>query len=199
MSKPDKLAKIEKNAALLSDSERIALNDFQDSKTNPLGPDKNAKLYSLYLNGNTCDDIQRLNPGLTLGQIVHARVIGDWDIRREKYQESLLQKTEERHRQVALESINFLSDLLAVTNLRYGQKLKKYLQFEQEADLGELAISLRQYKEMAELHQKLAGTDGQKRQIVTGEVTVNHNHKTEIIDVEEEPEDLIERMLNGKS
>jgi hypothetical protein len=166
---------------------------------NPLGPDKNAKLYSLYLNGNNCEEIQKLNPNLTLGQVVHARVIGDWDLRKENYQESLLQKTEERHRQVAMETINFLSDLLAVTNIRYGQKLKKYMQFEQESDLDELAISLKQYKEMAELHQKLAGVDGQKRQIVTGEVTVNHNHKTEVIEVDEDPEDMIERLLNGKS
>lgn len=199
MAKPDKLALIEKNSLQLSESESLAFKDFQESKTNPLGPDKNAKLYSLYLNGNNCEEIQKLNPNLTLGQIVHARVIGDWDIRKQNYLESLLQKTEERHRQVSMENLNFLSDLLAVTNMRYGNKLKKYIRDEQDVDLGELAISLKQYKELAELHQKLAGVDGQKRQIVTGEVTVNHNHKTEVIEVDEDPEDMIERLLHGKS
>jgi hypothetical protein len=199
MSKPDKMVKMEENSALLTESERLSLNEFLESRTNPLGPDKNAKLYSLYLNGNTCEEIQKLNPSLTLGQVLHARVIGDWDIRKDKYQETLLQKTEERHRQVALETIGFISDLLAVTNIRYGSKLKKFIRDEQEGDLGELAISLRQYKEMAELHQKLAGTEGQKRQIVTGEVTVNHNHKTEVFEAEEDPEEMIQKLLNGKS
>jgi hypothetical protein len=195
----DKLVKFEDSIELLDERERLAFQEWQESKTPHINPDKSAKLYSLFLNGNTCEDIQRLNPTITLGQIVHARLSSDWDLRRDTYLKGLLEKTEDRHRQVALESLNFISDLLATTNLRYGDKLKKYIQTNKEEDLGELAISLRQYKEMAELHQKLAGVEGQSRRLVSGEVTVTHRAEVPQATLAEEEDagSVIDRLLNG--
>lgn len=192
--------KLSKHYIHLNEREISSFKEWQDSNEPELPPGTIARFYGLFLNGNDCSDIVRLNPGVTLGQVVHARLSGEWDDRKEKYLNELLVKTEKRHLQVSMETIAFISDLLAVNVDRYNAKIKKYWSSQNEADLGDMAISLKQIKEMAELHQKLAGTNNHKTQVVKGQV--DHVHKVETPDPSLKSEaagEQIRSLLKGKA
>lgn len=191
--------KIALNYQYLSSEELMSFHEWQDSEQTELPLVMGVRFYSLFLNGNSCEDIVRLNPGVTLGQVVHARLAYDWDKRKEAYLADLLTRTEQRHRQVAMETINFISDLLAVNNVRYGSRLKKFLVTQKEEDLGDLAIGLKQFQEMAQLHQKLAGTEGTKRQVVSGEVVVTHKNEDSPMDPEDAGSLIAEMLEDRKS
>ncbi len=176
----------------LNKTELEAFNEWEASEELPLSPIAGARLYERFLHGSSCADIAALNPGISLGQIVQARLVQEWDRRRNEYVDDLLKTTESKHKQVALETINFVSDLLSANNTRFNNKLQKFLKTGQEKDLEDLAMNLKQFKEMADLHHKLLATQTEKRTVVTGEVL--HTHRQEL----QEPEDpsvLIEKLL----
>lgn len=130
-------------------------------------------MFQLFLQGNTCERIHNMNTGWHLGQIVHARVKGEWDRLKDEYLKDLLELTRVRAMQSTLESTNFVADMLAVANLDYGERLRRYMLTRNPADLGDLHInSLRDYKDAVALLQALTGQD--KQQKVAGEVVVTH-------------------------
>lgn len=160
----------------LDEREEAALKYFQRSRQQALSADTSAKLFRLFLSGKTTHEIHRLNQSFSLGQIVHARIKGEWDRRYREHMDELLDNTQKRVMQVTLESINFVSDLITAANAMHGDAVKKYLQTRNPADLGELQIkTLAGYKLAIELLQKLTGQDKQTK--VGGEVVVTH--KTE--------------------
>lgn len=160
----------------LNDRELQALHRFRSSQQAPLAPDTQAKLFKLFLNGKTTSEIQRLNPQFTFGQIVNARVMGEWDRRFNEHLDELLNNTASRVRQVTMESINFVCDLLSVTHQMHSDRIKKFLQTGDPSELGTLQInSLQGYKQGVELLQKLTGQDKQQNVKVDGTIT----HKAE--------------------
>lgn len=160
----------------LDEREQAALRYFQRSRQTSLSADTNAKLFRLFLSGKSTHEIHRLNQQFSLGQIVHARVKGEWDRRYQEHLDELLDSTQKRVMQVTMESINFVADLLTAANAMHGDAIKKYLQTRNPADLGELQIkNLQGYKMAVELLQKLTGQD--KTTKVGGEVVVTHKNE----------------------
>ncbi len=152
----------------LSPEERKAYKLYVQKNDPPLSPSVQAQLFSLYLNGTSCEEIAKLNPNFSLGMIVRARVEGLWDERRDAHLESLFSGVRERVQQVQMESVVFTSDLLSSANKMFGDKLKKYLQTGDERELGALRIdSLKQYRDAVDLLMKLTGQD--KKIEVTGQ------------------------------
>lgn len=144
----------------LTPEERKAYKLYVQKNDPPLAPSIQAQLFSLYLNGTTCEEIQKLNPNFSLGMIVRARVEGLWDDRRDAHLQTLFEGVRERVQQVQMESVVFTSDLLASANKMFGDKLKKYLQTGDERELGSLRIdSLKQYRDAVDLLMKLTGQD----------------------------------------
>ena len=155
---------------LLTADERKAYKLWKAKGEAPLAPIVQAQLYKLFLNGNTCDDIQRLNPNVPLGMIVRARVDGLWDQRRDRHVATLFEEVRARVQQVQMESVMFTSDLLAAANKQFGDKLKKYIQTGDPRELGDLNInSLKQYRDAVDLLLKLTGQSN--KVTVGGEVT----------------------------
>ena len=112
-----------------------------------LSPDVNKRLYELYLNGLSIQNIMELNPGFNSGQIVKARVDGRWDERKSKYLGEILGDVPARMRQLAAESLGFMSLLLNVAHKEHGLSLRKYLQTGNPKDLGEFRITnFKQYQ-----------------------------------------------------
>jgi hypothetical protein len=137
----------------------------------PLAPTVQAQLFNLYLNGSSCEEIQRLNPNFSLGMIARAKVDGLWDERREAHVRELLETVRERVQQVQLESVSFTADLLASANKMFGDRLKRYIQTGDPNELGDLKIdSLKQYKDAVDLLLKLTGQDRENKMTVKGEV-----------------------------
>jgi hypothetical protein len=166
---------IEKAKSYLNQRELAAYSYFCNSKQPALAPALNAKLFQLFLNGKSTDEIHRLNPQLSLGQIVSARIEGRWDERREEHLDQLLTSTSMRVQQITLETADFVCDLFAVANREHGDKLRRYLQTGDEKELGDFRItSLAGFKTAIEILQKLTGQERQTTQKVHGAVEVVH-------------------------
>lgn len=179
---------------ILNKTELEAFQEWEASEDAPLSPIAGARLYDRFLHGSSCVEIASLNPGISLGQIVQARLVQEWDRRRDEYVDDLMKVTEQKHKQVALETINFVSDLLSANNTRFNNKIQKYLKSGQEKDLEDLAMDLKGFKEMAALHHKLLASQTEKRTVVSGEVV--HTHRQEPQE-QEDPSSLIEKLLEG--
>jgi hypothetical protein len=144
----------------------------------PMAPSTQAQFYNLFLQGNNCEEIQRLNPnGFSLGAIVRARMEGDWDLRRREYQRQLMDSARERVQQVTLETVDRLANELAASNKLINDRVKKFLQTGDPAELQGTSVgSIRHLKEAVEMLQKLTGQDVKKQQVGG---TVEHRHVVE--------------------
>ncbi len=166
---------IEKAVSRLSEKERYAYRYYCNSEQPAVAPSLNAKLFQLFLNGKSCDEILRLNPSLSLGQIVAARVDGKWDERRDEHLDQLLTQTSLRVQQVTLETADFVCDLFAVANREHGDKLRRYLQTGNELELGDFRItSLANFKTAIEILQKLTGQERQTSTKITHSGEILH-------------------------
>lgn len=163
---------LEESVSWLSDAERAALEVFKRNFKKdglgsfPLSPDTAIQFFSLYLQGRSLSEIVDLNPQYSLGTIVNSAVEGRWDLKYKEYLEELYSKAKNRTLQTAAEGVGFIADLLAVTHIKDGTKLKKYIQTEDPECLkgGNFEIqSLRQYKEAVEVLMKLTGQDNIKK------------------------------------
>lgn len=127
-------------------------------------PDVSVKIFSLFLNGSSTEEIWRANDGrYSRGQIISARLDGNWDEKVAKYNDELVAKHLERVKAITIESANFVADMLSVANRHNGDKLRKYLQEGNPEVLGDLQItSIQGYKTMVELFQSLTGQESPK-------------------------------------
>lgn len=159
-------------AVKLDDREEYALQIWRGTEQPPIAPLTQARFFRLFLNGKSTHEIHRLNPQFSLGQVVHARIQGKWDLRAEQHLDELLNGVKARVQQVTLESIDFVADLISAANKLYGERIKRYLQTEDPNDLGDLQIkNLDGYRKAVELLQKLTGQDKPSQK---GEITVLH-------------------------
>lgn len=171
MSNENKEQAIEKAKSNLTKREAHAYTIWCGTEDAPLSPALNAKLFNLFLQGKSTEEIRRLNQTLKLGAIVAARIEGRWDERREEHLDQLLSSTMQRVQQATLETADFVCDLLAVANREHGDKLRKYLQSGDESELGEFRINnLTSLKTTIEALQKLTGQERQTNVKVSGEV-----------------------------
>lgn len=155
----------------LSQEEKMAYDLYSASGKPSLSVDTSLKLYELFLQGTSCQEISRLNPGFGLGMIVKARVDHLWDSRRDSHLTDLYAKTGERLRQIGLESVNFISDFLAAIHKSNGDKIKRYLQTGDEDLLKTIDFSPKQYKEFIEILGKVTGAENKKTLEHKGTVT----------------------------
>jgi hypothetical protein len=152
-----------------------------------LSPSLQEQFFQLFLQGKTCEEIVRLNKGYSLAQIVTARIEGDWDAIRDEYIQNLLATSRGRYQQATLESVQFMADILAVANKKFGDAARLYLQTGDEKYLKHFQIeNIHQYKQIIEILQKLTGVDQQKppsMQKVEGDITHHHVVEQPIPDV----------------
>jgi len=154
--------------------DRKIYQDYIDSGKPGLATSFSARLYELWLQGSTIEQIVELNPGLNKGAVMRARVEGLWDERRETYLAELMSNAQDRVKLVALESVNFMGLLLAVANKQHGEKLRRYLQTGDSAELGNFDIqSIKQYKEVVEMLTKITGQDKKAAPGAGGSVSVS--------------------------
>lgn len=150
------------------------LNEVKKTPERRLSPQKGAELFALYLQGISCFELARLNKGISLGQIVYARVEQEWDRQRTIHINTLMAEVRTRVQQTHLEGVDFIATQLAVAHKLYGDKLKEYLQTGDESKLGGFSIhSFRTYKEAVEIMKLLTASEVERRD-VTGDITHHH-------------------------
>jgi hypothetical protein len=171
MSNESREARIQEAIAKLSKRDLHAYNIWRGTDRPALAPSLNAKFFNLYLNGKGCEEIRRLNPQFGLGDIVAARIEGEWDKRRDEHLDQLLDQTSRRLQQTTMETADFVCDLLAVANREHGDRLRRYLQTGDDKELGDFRISsLPGLKSAIEILQKLTGDDRKQSVTLAGEV-----------------------------
>lgn len=182
-------------APLLTEREIIAYDYWRQTEQLPLAPSTNAKLFNLFLNGKSCEEIRKLNQQLSLGQIVAARIEGDWDARRDDHLNHLLNETVKRVQQASLETTDFLCDMLTVANKEHGGKLRAYIQNSDPKELGDFRItSLQGLKTVIETIQKTTGVDRHQKITVTGEVVHRQESKT----TSEQANEILKQLMSPK-
>ncbi len=163
----------------LTAKEAHALKYFTQAKHLELSPQKAGELYELYANGKDCEEIRRLNPGLGLGQIVHARIRDDWDQKKNEHQQKLFENAAPRVMQVQLETSQYLADMLAAAVKLNWDKVKMYLQDGNTNHLKgtplEEGVSIKKLTEIIATLQQVTGQDKKKVVEHRGGVTVSHS------------------------
>ncbi len=147
-----------------------AYNYFRKGNQPEIAEVTAVKLFELFLNGQSCEQIRELNNHWTLGQIVHARVKYKWDQQRDEHVASLMARAKDRITQVGLESVNYLSDMLAATHKLHGEKVKRFLQSGDEKELEGTPVlqGFRGYKDILAMLLTVTGQDVKR---VKGEIT----------------------------
>lgn len=157
----------------MTPKELEAYRKYQESGKPALATSTSANFFQLFLQGHTCEEISRLNPGFGLGLIVKARIDHDWDLQREEHIQGLLDNIRQVVQKTQLDAIRFVAEGLATYQKYVGEKFQRYLQTGDAKELGEFKeMSFKTYKDLLELLMKLTGQKEEKK--VTGEVTVKH-------------------------
>ncbi len=146
---------------VLTDTERVALIAYRKEGVQlRLSGDTQMKLFSLFLNGHPCSELQALNRQFSLGQILTARLEGNWDKRRQEHVEGLYANVLSRIQQSSVEAVGFVADQLAAVHKMYGEKARRYLQSGDPKDFDSFgADDIKNYKVLVETLQKLTGQE----------------------------------------
>lgn len=144
--------------------EREAVEKWRrGADTSPLSPVVALKMYELFLLGHSCDEIARVNENkFPLGLIVNARIMHEWDRRRQAYLDQMYEDAGNVIRQRQIESAFFLGDVIALAHKEYGAKIKAYLQTGDKAHLTGLDLkvtSLTSYKMAIDALMKVTGQE----------------------------------------
>jgi hypothetical protein len=136
----------------------------------PLATSTALSFFQLFLNGSDLKEVHRLNKAFPYESVLWAYVKYDWETQKTKYMQDQMEQIRTKVVKATLDTTSLVTDLLAAAQKKHGDKLKKYLQTGNEADLGD-ALNVRSINELlktAEALQKITGQDK----------TVNVNNKT---------------------
>lgn len=159
---------------LLTEHEHSVLHahrEMQKSRGSPyaatLSPVLSDQLYEVFLQGTSCEEIARNNPGISLGQVLEARLASHWDDRRTRHLEDLLDNAKGRLQQTHLEAAEFVRGYLTAVHKALGSKSKKFLQTGQMKDFPKFTdeVSWARYKQATELLMKLTGQNVERQQV----------------------------------
>src|SRR5277367_536244 len=105
----------------LNETENKAFLEWKESDGKPLPVAMALKLYELFLNFYSLDDIYRINAKkIHLGAIIDARVRHGWDTRRKEQLDSMYSTVEQKVVKVKNEAVVHLSDLLSAAHKVWG-------------------------------------------------------------------------------
>lgn len=196
----DSIVKLED---LLTPREFSAYRAYMKLNQPPMSPRLQAELFNLFLEGYSCEHIATLNHqfgNASLGMIVRARVENDWDKRKADYMQQLMEGVRSRAYQSTMQSINFISDLIATATKKYGARMQKYIQTGNEEELGDDKMginSIQNFVKVAELLFKLTGQENNKKQVIDG--VVEHRHTVESAPRQMSPEEaaMVLKTIEG--
>jgi|GEM_PF-5257285 len=81
----------------------------------------------IYLLGYTCQEIHKMFPEYSLEMLLFARAHYDWDKLRDAYRKEIQNNTLEKALTARLESIKFLSELVAATHIKWRKEIMTYI------------------------------------------------------------------------
>jgi hypothetical protein len=162
-------------AGILTSKEIIDLERYIANGGKGLAPESAAKMFELFLNGSSIEEIHRLNKAFPVEAIIDARIKYRWDENKDAYAMMLQRRIRDKVAKAQLETTELYADLLAVARKQQSDKLKKYLQSGDEKDLeGTMAIgSLQNLLKITEGLLKITGQDKNSKVEITNTQDIN--------------------------
>lgn len=140
----------------------------------PISTTLSMQMYQLFLEGYTCKDIAKVNSSFSEKDIVYFRVKNNWDAEKEEYALKLRLQVQDKMAKQKLESVEFLTNMLAVTHKQQREQMLRYLQSGKAEDLPETWIKgSKGYKETIEILQKITGEDKVSKHKIESESNIN--------------------------
>lgn len=196
---PRKITKTIQTTLPLSSIEAEAYDKWLSNDRSSLSITTAAKFYELFLQGCSCEEIARLNQGVDLGAIIDARLKYDWDKEKSIYITNLMSQIREQTQKNYMESVKFLGNVLTTVHMRFEEKLKKYFQTKDEADLGEFALTdMKEYRHNLDLFFRLTGQDAKAVKGVS-QINVNIEGTDTKVSLDQEDAEHYLRDLNKAS
>jgi hypothetical protein len=84
-------------------------------------------MYELYILGYSFEDISRRYPSIPLGKILLTAALNQWPRDRETVAASLYDRIRTRIIKSTVEQVEFLTDIISVSNVETSEEIKKYL------------------------------------------------------------------------
>jgi hypothetical protein len=111
----------------LTDREKYAYGMMVKMKYHELPQEAADRYYTLFESGKSCEEIRKIDPSVSLAQIVHSRVRDGWDVKKEEHRTHLETEIPQRVEITKLESLDFLSKTLFVLHKKFGKALDRYI------------------------------------------------------------------------
>lgn len=147
----------------LSEDEAKLIQNWMDRGKPGLHKVKAEHLSVLYMQGYSCEDINRFFPEYELPLLLWAKMKYDWDLLREKYRRGVTDQVLQSAMAVKAESIRFLSDLLTATHVAWKQEIMRFLAAPDREERPKcLPASLHQYSSLIQLLTELTTPKTQK-------------------------------------
>lgn len=126
------------------------------------------KIYEMLLLGSTVMEVHANFPQWPIGQIALTIALRKWMTEREKMVNSVSSTATARMAKSVVDSVNFLTSMLAVANTEHLMQMQKYIKDPTNEPKPDLRIgTLKEYKEILDSLQKLVvGGNGGKKSLL---------------------------------
>ena len=125
---------ISPDLSLFTERERGVLEKAEKEGIRPISPTLAAQMFELYLEGYSCEQIAKVNAPIREGEILFLRKKYQWDENKDNYCFNLQSQMRDKLMKQKLESLEFLTNMLAVTHKEHKEKSLRYLQTGKEED-----------------------------------------------------------------
>lgn len=150
------------------------LRDADENGAQSIAPSLAVQFFQLFLEGYTCAQIAAQNKSFKEKDILYCRRKYKWDEEKDIYVVSLNQQIRDKLMKQRLESIEFLTNMVAVTHKEHREATLKYLQTGKEEDKPDTWINgAKDYKSIIEIIEKVTGEDKVSKVESKNETTIN--------------------------
>lgn len=136
--------------------------NYEATGIKPLAGTLVAQLYQLFLESYSCAQIAELNKskGLTEADVLYASKKYHWHSNRDRYAFNLQNQIQQKIAKAELEMVEHVTNMLSVTHKHEREQMLKYMQTGAEEDKpSNMPTTLKQYKDLIDLMQKITGKD----------------------------------------
>jgi len=161
---------IVKSKSLLLPEDSQKLEKYIQDGGAPLAVGTALSFFELFLNGSNLEEVHRLNKAFPYEAVLWAYVKYDWENKRDTAIQNQMTEIQQKVVKATLDTTSLVTNLLAAAQKKHGDKLKKYLQTGNEADLGD-ALNVRSINELLKTAEALQKITGQSN-------TMNINNKS---------------------
>lgn len=148
---------------LSEEEQKLATKYLRKNKTAGALKDlEAAKLYEMYLLGDSLGKIAQQFPQYPIGQIALTAALRGWAKDRDKMQHTLQDRVRAKVVKSVLDQVDFLTTMMAVTNAEHLEAMVRYVQDPINNPKPQMRVTnIKEYKDVAEtLYKIVAGSTG---------------------------------------